>query len=93
MLSYLISAALAAVVGTAGGFVGSRMANANLRRGHVAAYAMFDEQIGELQKPLADRPTREELAPALGTLVQAVQQHAQTLAGVVTREQLEPVLA
>jgi hypothetical protein len=83
MLTYLLSGAVALVVGGAGGFLGGRFAISGLRRDHIA----FVQETGLVAQELrsANSGTREELTP----FVQAV---SQLTASAVTREQLTPVL-
>ncbi len=86
MLTYLLSGAVALVVGASGGFLGGRLANANLRRGQHAMFEHLDGKVAEIQKLLGDRPTTQELGLFFQNQQQAMAQ------AFVTREQLEPVL-
>jgi hypothetical protein len=93
MLTYLLSAAVAAAIGTAGGFVGGRLSVNALRRDHVAALQGVDRVADDLRRLIYERPTRSEVATRPD--VEAfLHQREQVLAQVfVTREQLTPVLA
>lgn len=87
MLTYLISGAVALVLGTGGGFLGGRLANTNLRRQQFALMERVEITDAAIPKALESRPSRDEL--------NAVFQNQQRgMAEVfVTREQLTPVLA
>jgi hypothetical protein len=92
MLSYLLSGAVALVVGSAGGFLGGRLAVSGLRRDHVAFAQETGRVVQELRRSasvqqdgLDRRPTRDDLTPFLQAL-------SQLTTSAVTREQLEPVL-
>lgn len=92
MLTYLISGAVALVLGTGGGFLGGRLANTNLRRNHGAVAEKVDEfvfqherQLNGLSNSLRDCPTRPEVAQYIAQQYEAM---AQVFA---TREELKPV--
>lgn len=85
MLTYFLSGAVALLVGTGGGFLGGRLANANLRRRQHALVEHLDGKVVEVQMLLGDRPTRDELGAVF-------QNQQQTMAQVfATREELKPV--
>jgi len=85
MLSYLLSGAVALVVGASGGFLGGRLAVSTLRRDHTAALRSFDAVDDQIHLALKERPTRDELGAVF-------QNQQQTMAQLfVTREELKPV--
>jgi len=85
MLTYLLSGAVALVVGGAGGFFGGRLSTSRLRRDHINSVQDTGRVIQDLRYGIDQRPTRDELTPFLQTL-------QQLRASAVTREQLKPVL-
>jgi hypothetical protein len=89
MLTYLLSGAVALVVGGAGGFLGGRLAVSGLRRDHIAFAQEAGRVVQDLRSSAAtqfdQRPTREDLAPFMQAL-------SQLSTSAVTREQLTPVL-
>jgi hypothetical protein len=85
MLTYLLSGAVALVVGGAGGFLGGRLSTSRLRRDHISSVRDTGLVIQDLRSGIGQRPTRDELTPFL----QALQQ---LNTSAVTRTQLQPVL-
>jgi hypothetical protein len=85
MLTYLLSGAVALVVGGAGGFFGGRLSTSRLRRDYISSVQDTGLVIQDLRSGIGQRPTRDELTPFLQAL-------SRLTASTVTREQLEPVL-
>jgi len=92
MLTYLLSAAVAAAIGTAGGFLGGRLSLNGLRREHIAALQGVDRVADDLRRDISERPTRAEVATRPD--VEAfLYQREQGLAQVfTTRDELRPIL-
>jgi hypothetical protein len=91
MLTYLLSGAVALAVGTAGGFLGSRLSLNGLRRDHVAALQGVDRVADDLRRDIGERPARGEVATRSDVETFLSWREEGLAQRFVTREEVQPL--